>query len=132
MNKIYHSCMYNNKDGSNKLYKNSENCCSGTNCPFWRQPWEIKSSVKTRLQEKKTRASYLRRINRYFQNFAEEKMDQQGKVVQPNLDNHNKDVCKIMNYVVDREHAKLLLLRQEIQIENTCNYLSCAKNVKNF
>ena len=45
--------MYKNKDGSNKLYKKGENCCSVTNCPFWKQPWEIKSSVRTRQQEKK-------------------------------------------------------------------------------
>ena len=65
--------MYKNKNGSNKLYKKDENCCSGTNCPFWKQPWEIKSSVRTPLQEKKTRASYLRRIQSLFSKFAEEK-----------------------------------------------------------
>ena len=124
--------MYKNKDGSNKLYKKGENCCSGTNCPFWKQPWEIKSSVRTRQQEKKLELVTLEEYNRYFQNFAEEKMDQQGKLVRPNWDNHNKDVCEIMNYYVDREHAELLLLRQEIQIENTCNYCIVCEKCKKF
>ena len=124
--------MYKNKDGSNKLYKKGENCCSGTNCPFWKQPWEIKSSVRTRQQEKKLELVTLEEYNRYFQNFAEEKMEQQGKVVRPNWDNQNKDVCGIMNYYVDREHVELLLLRQEIQIENTCNYCIVCEKCKKF
>ena len=60
--------MYKNKNGSNKLYKKDENCCSGTNYPFWKQPWEIKSSVRTPLQEKKLELVTLEEYNRYFQN----------------------------------------------------------------
>ena len=59
-------------------------------------------------------------------------MEQQGKVVRPNWDNQNKDVCGIMNYYVDREHVELLLLRQEIQIENTCNYCIVCEKCKKF
>ena len=32
-------------------------------------------------------------------------MNRQGKVVRPNWDNHNKDICEIKNYYADREHA---------------------------
>ena len=60
--------MYKNKSGSNKLYKKGKNCCSGANCPFWKQPWEIKSSVRTRQQEKKLELVTLEEYNRYFQN----------------------------------------------------------------
>ena len=122
--------MYKNIDGSNKLYRKSETCCSGTNCPFWKQPWEVKSSVRTRLQEKKLELVILEEYNRYFQNLLK-KMDQR-KVVRPNWDNHNKDICEIKNYYADREHAELILLRQEIQIQNTCNYCIVCEKCKKF
>ena len=97
---------------------------------MWKQPWGIKSSVRTRLQEKKLELVTLEEYNRYFRNLQQQqkKMDQR-KVVRPNWDNHNKDICEIKNYYADREHTELLLLRQEIQIENTT--VSCAKNAKN-
>ena len=37
-----------------------------------------------------------------------------------------------MNYYVDRKHAELLLLRQVIQIENTCNYCIVCEKCKKF
>ena len=51
-------------------------------------------------------------------------MDRGKVVVQPNWDIHNKDICEIMNYY--------LLLRQEIQIENTCNYCIVCEKCKKF
>ena len=57
-------------------------------------------------------------------------MKQQGKVVRPNWDNHNEDICEIKNYYAGREHAELLLLKQEIQIENTCNYCIVCEECK--
>ena len=74
MDNIYHSCMYKNKDGSNKLYRKSKTCCSGTNCPFWKQPWEVKSGVRTCLQEKKLELVTLEECNYYFrEKWIEEK-----------------------------------------------------------
>ena len=74
MDKIYHSCMYKNIDGSNKLYRKSETCCSGTNCPLWKLPWEVKSGVRTRLQEKKLEQVTLEEYNCYFrEKWIEEK-----------------------------------------------------------
>ena len=72
--------MYKNKDGSNKLYRKSETCCSGTNCPFWKLPWKVKSGVRTRLQEKKSLEEY----NCYFrEKWIEEKWqcDQIGTII---------------------------------------------------
>ena len=76
--------MYENKDGSNKLYKKGENCCLGTNCPFWKQSWEIKSSVRTRQQEKKLELVTLEEYNNYYQKVSKEKMNQQGTAILPN------------------------------------------------
>ena len=49
--------------------------------------------------------------------------------------NHNKDICHIKNYYADRNHAELILFRQEMQIEDSCKYcLTCtsAKNTLNI
>ena len=58
-----------------------------------------------------------------------EKMDRPDELVAPNCwINHNKDICHIKNYYADREHAELILFRQEMQIENSCEYcLTCGK-----
>ena len=58
-----------------------------------------------------------------------EKMDRPDELVAPNCwINHNKDICHIKNYYADREHAELILFRQEMQIENSCKYcLTCDK-----
>lgn len=46
-------------------------------------------------------------------------------------DNHNKDICEIQNYFVNRESAELLLSRREKQIEETCEYcLTCNRCAK--
>ena len=74
MDKIYDSWMYKNIDGSNKLYRKSKTCCSGINCPFWKLPWEVKSSVRARLQEKKLELVTLEEYNCYFrEKWIEEK-----------------------------------------------------------
>ena len=51
--KIYHSCLYKNKGGSNKLFQKGDQCYLPTNSPFWKYPWDITSSVRTGSQEKK-------------------------------------------------------------------------------
>ena len=35
--KIYHSCLNKNKDGSNRLFKKGDRCCTPTNSPFWKR-----------------------------------------------------------------------------------------------
>ena len=34
---IYHSCLNKNKDGSNRLFKKGDRCCTPTNSPFWKR-----------------------------------------------------------------------------------------------
>ena len=42
--------------------------------------------------------------------------------------NHNKDIYQIKNYSADRNHAELILFRQEMQIEDSCEFcLTCDK-----
>ena len=42
--------------------------------------------------------------------------------------NHNKDICQIKNYYADRNDAELILFRQEMQIEDSCEFcLTCDK-----
>ena len=58
------------------------------------------------------------------------KMDGQPKeLISPNWwVNHNKDICQIKNYYTDRNHAELILFRQEMQIEDSCEFcLTCDK-----
>lgn len=50
----------------------------------------------------------------------------------PNWDNHDKNICSIKNYYIDRERAEEVLLRQEIQIENTCEYCLVCEKCKRY
>ena len=58
-----------------------------------------------------------------------EEMDDPGTLIAPSCwVNHNKDICHIKNYYTDRNHAELILFRQEMQIQNSCEYcLTCDK-----
>ena len=40
--------------------------------------------------------------------------------LRPNWDEHHAEKCSTINYFSDRENTELILLRQEIQIENSC------------
>ena len=54
--------------------------------------------------------------------------------LRPNWDEHHAEKCSTINYFSDRENTELILLRQEIQIENSCiNCGECekCKNSKN-
>ena len=66
--KIYHSCLHKNKDGSNKLFQKGDQCCLPTNSPFWKYAWDITSGVRTRSQEKKQERVTIEEFNYYFQN----------------------------------------------------------------
>ena len=57
------------------------------------------------------------------------KMERPEEVVAPNWwINHNKEICHIKNYYTDRNHAELILFRQEMLIEDSCEYcLTCDK-----
>ena len=71
--KIYHTCLYKNKDGSNKLFQKGDLCCSPTNSPFWKYVWDIKSGVRTRSQEKKQEKFTIEKFNYDFQNLWSKK-----------------------------------------------------------
>ena len=60
--KIYHGCFNRNKDGTNKLLKKGEKCLASTQLPFWKCPWDVPNGVMTRLQEKKTKKDYYRKV----------------------------------------------------------------------
>ena len=46
--------------------------------------------------------------------------------------NHNKDICQIKNYYADRSHAELILFRQEMQIEDSCEFCLMCDKCKKF
>ena len=60
--KIYHGCFNRNKDGTNKLLKKGEKCLAPTQLPFWKCPLDVPNGVMTRLQEKKTKKDYYRKV----------------------------------------------------------------------
>ena len=49
--KIYHSCLHKNKDGSHKLFQKGDQCSLPTNSPFWKYAWDITSGIRMRSQE---------------------------------------------------------------------------------
>ena len=52
--------------------------------------------------------------------------------LRPNWDDHNAETCAIMNYFSDRENTELILLRQEIQIQNDCDYCNDCEKCDKF
>ena len=67
--KIYHSCLNKNKDGSNRLFKKGDRCCTLTNSSCWKRAWDVTSGVRTRSQEKTTRKIDVEGFDSYFRNF---------------------------------------------------------------
>ena len=63
---IYHGCFTKNRDGTNKLLLEGENCLYPTNNPFWKYPEDIATGVKTRSQEKKQKRVTNKRYEKYF------------------------------------------------------------------
>ena len=56
------------------------------------------------------------------------KLSKKRTGLRPNWGNHNAETCWCINYFSDRENTKLILLRQEIQIQNKCDYCNeCEK-----
>ena len=66
--KIYYSCLKKNKDGSKRLFEKGDQCCTPTNSPFWKRPWNVTSGVRTCSQEKEQKKIDVEEFNRYFQN----------------------------------------------------------------
>ena len=66
--KIYHSCLNKSKDGSNRLFEKGDRCCTLTNSPFGKRPWDVTSGVRTRSQEKEQKKIDTEELNRCFQN----------------------------------------------------------------
>ena len=55
------------------------------------------------------------------------KLSKKRTGLRPNWDNHNAETCCI-NYFSDRKNTELILLRQEIQVQNECDYCNeCEK-----
>ena len=56
------------------------------------------------------------------------KLSKKGTGLRPNWDNHNAETCCCINYFSDRQNTELFLPRQEIQIQNECDYCNeCEK-----
>ena len=51
------------------------------------------------------------------------KLSKKRTGLRPNWDNDNAETCCCINYFSDSENTKLILLRQEIQIQN--EYVYC-------
>ena len=60
--KIYYSCLNKNKDGSKRLFEKGEQCCTATNSPFWKRPWNVTSGVRTRSQKKNKKKLTLKNL----------------------------------------------------------------------
>ena len=65
--KIYHSYLNKNKDGSNRLLEKGDQCCTPTNSSFWKWPWDVTNGVRTRSQEREQIKVDVEKFNRYFQ-----------------------------------------------------------------
>ena len=53
--RIYRGCFTKNRDGTNRLIKKGKACITLTSKPFWKNPEDVFSGVKTRSQEKKSK-----------------------------------------------------------------------------
>ena len=58
------------------------------------------------------------------------KLSKKRTGLRPNWDNHNAETC--INYISDCENTELILLRQEIQIQNECDYCSESEKCSKF
>ena len=62
------------------------------------------------------------------------KLSKKRTGLRPNWDNHNAETCCCIDYISDCQNTELILLRQEIQIQNECDYCNecekCNKSVQ--
>ena len=61
-----------------------------------------------------------------------QKISKKRTGLRPNWDNHNAETCCCINYLSDRENAELILFRQEIQIQNECDYCNGCEKCNKF
>ena len=66
--KIYHSCLHKNKDGSNKLFQKGDQCCLPTHSPFWKLRGTLQVALERALKKKKQERVTIEEFNYYFQN----------------------------------------------------------------
>ena len=59
------------------------------------------------------------------------KLSKKRNGLRPNWDNHNAETCCI-NYISDCENTELILLRQETQIQNECDYCNESEKCSKF
>ena len=69
MDRIYHGCMTQNADRTNRLIGPGENCLVPTVRPFWKYVEDIETSgVKTRTQYKRQPTVSNKAFDTYFRN----------------------------------------------------------------
>ena len=66
MDRIYHSCVYANADGSRKFIAKNEKCLVSTNQCFWKDASNTCSKIKTRAMTICEKAVPLKIIGNYF------------------------------------------------------------------
>ena len=64
--RIYRGCFTKNRDGTNRLIKKGKACITLTNKPFWKNPEDVFSGVKTRSQEKNQKKVKTRDYDKHF------------------------------------------------------------------
>lgn len=62
----------------------------------------------------------------------QKKLSKKRTGLRPNWDNHNAETCCYINYISDCENTELILLRQEIQIQNECDYCNESEKCSKF
>ena len=64
--KVFHGCFTKNKDGTNQIIDQGEQCLTPTSRPFWKYPEDISGSVRNRSQEKKQKKITKREFDKYL------------------------------------------------------------------
>ena len=67
MDLIYHGCFTKNADGTNRIIGLHQKCVIPTNRPFWKDPEDIHSPIKTRNQYANQSLVSIRDYRYYFQ-----------------------------------------------------------------
>ena len=76
MDRIYHGCMTQNADRTNRLIGPGENCLVPTVRPFWKYVEDIETSgVKTRTQYKRQPTVSNKAFDTYFRNKNKEDIE---------------------------------------------------------
>ena len=61
----FHGCIRKNKDRSNRVIENEQECLCPTTSPFWKKAIDVSVKVSTRAQENKKELVKRADFNRY-------------------------------------------------------------------